>query len=357
MLVAQLEHLLLADKLTLQKLVFLLLPSRVVMNTLQSLCIRLSRSVGGQLLEELHVCMAEQGDTKSREIHLLLLQKAYEPFLSMLSQWIYRGELKDPYKEFMVREDSSVTKEALQEDFNAHYWDSRYQLIDQHIPKLLRVTAIKALSAGKYLNVIRGASADVSADGEHKWEEKLLPFRTLSLSLEVTDSPMNQAIQEAYVFSSHGLLQLLEGKQYGLSSHLTSLRRFFLLEHGDFFNQFMDTAEEELRREVKDIALNRIQGLLQLAVQTSTLVQDPHREDLNCMLASHNLMQHLHLIQTAGSDAGSEPGGVPVGQGLKGVEALTLDYRVGWPVSIVLSRWAIHIYCNLLFTLYQSGGR
>ena len=82
-----------------------------------------------------------------------------------------------------------------------------------------------------------------------------------------------------YTFSSRALLRLLE-EQFGLSSHLKSLRRFFLLEHGDFFTQFMDTAEGELRREAKDISVLRVKALLQLAVQTSTLSNDPHRLNL-----------------------------------------------------------------------------
>ena len=61
----------------------------------------------------------------------------------------------------------------------------------------------------------------------------------------------------------------------------------------------MDSAEDELRKDVKDVSLQRIQALLQLAVQTSTLCTDPHREDLTCSLAAHNLIQHLHLIQVS----------------------------------------------------------
>jgi MoxR-like ATPase len=126
--------------------------------------------------------------------------------------------------------------------------------------------------------------------------ELILPtVRKLQLSLEVADSPLSQAIQEAYVLSSRALLKILDAR--GLRSHMISLRRFFLLEHGDFFTQFMDAAEDELRREVKDVHLARVQGLLQMAVQTSTLVNDPHKEDLSCTLASHNLIQHLQLIQ------------------------------------------------------------
>lgn len=59
----------------------------------------------------------------------------------------------------------------------------------------------------------------------------------------------------------------------------------------------MDTAEDELRKEVREVSLPRIQALLQLAVQTSTLTTDAHKEDLSCSLASHNLIQHLNLIQ------------------------------------------------------------
>lgn len=51
-----------------------------------------------------------------------------------------------------------------------------------------------------------------------------------------------QAVDRCYRFASTTLLQLLEHR-FHLSTHLTSLRRFFLLEHGDFFIQFMDTAE------------------------------------------------------------------------------------------------------------------
>lgn len=167
------------------------------------------------------------------------------------------------------------------------------------------------------------------------------------------------AIEEAYQFSSTIFLQLLEQK-YSLKTHLKSLKRFFLLENGDFFIQFMDITEDELRKDVKEISLQRIQNLLLLSLHTSTLSNDPNKEELSCIFASHNLIQHLHLIQTAGENisaiggTGSGVGGTsnhPMesfsilgGQGLKGIEALTLEYKVGWPLSIILSKRAITKY-------------
>ena len=119
--------------------------------------------------------------------------------------------------------------------------------------------------------------------------------RLLNLHLELKESSLAHSIDDAYIISSRAILRLLDSR--GLRSHLRSMRRFFLLEHGDFFTQFMDSAEEELRRDVRDVVLTRVQGLLQIALQTSTLLHDPHKEELSCTLASHNLIQHLHLIQ------------------------------------------------------------
>ena len=140
------------------------------------------------------------------------------------------------------------------------------------------------------------ASTDLTIDRPTD-EYSMLPEvrRLLNLHLELKESSLSHSIDDAYVISSRAILKLLDSR--GLRSHLKSIRRFFLLEHGDFFTQFMDSAEEELRRDVRDVVLTRVQGLLQIALQTSTLLHDPHKEELSCTLASHNLIQHLHLIQ------------------------------------------------------------
>lgn len=291
-----------------------------------------------------------------------------------------RGELHDPYHEFMIAEDITISKESLQEDFNAQYWDTRYTLAAKHIPKILSMMSSSSLSStattststtqsfaqkilitGKYLNVVRdclhtmGAIASAGRkedDGvhhagmeggksrHHRYElpesvpltlDFLLPQGMIgsksttnpssfftnptAIASAATTSAVPPAtstvitashsreyttlfthINRAYSTASALLLQLLQ-QEYSLSSHFVSLHHFFLLEHGDFFIQFMDIAEEELSKDVQDISLLHLQQLLMLSVQTSTLSNDEHKEDLFCSLASHNLIQHLHLIQ------------------------------------------------------------
>lgn len=350
-LIAQLEHLLSENNLTLQKMVFLLQPSKITLKLLEKLIRRCTDSTGGRMLDILQEFYMEQGDIKCKELCLQLLINSSKPFLNQLSHWLFKGELVDPYKEFMIFEDVSISKEALTEDFNAQYWDSKYTLVEKQVPSMLRSCAEKALIAGKYLNVLRESNPNLDNYSGNK--ESLVDFlkeKELKFNPEGENSLPN-VIEEAYLFSSRALLRLLE-QRHGLSIHLLSLRRYFFLEHGDFFTQFMDTAEMELKLEVKDISINRIQNLLNVAISTSSLKDDPHRDDLTCNLATHNLIQHLHLIQSAGDLHSNDM--FKSTQGLKGVEALTLDYNVTWPVSILLSRRSITKYQLLSRLLYFS---
>lgn len=359
---AQLESLLLAGRLGLQKLIFLLQPAGITLRTLYGVCGRLSDLSGGQLLDGLHAGLLQQGDSGARQLYSRLLDDSSRPFFDMLDTWLFSGELSDPYKEFMIAENSNMSREALVQDFNAQYWEEHWALREKHVPSALRPHVGRALTAGKYLNVVRGCLAAGGEDGgvRESPEALFLPVVDDALRTECRrmrldadgSSGVPRLIDAAYALSSRALLRLLE-ERHGLASHLATLRRFFLLEHGDFFIQFMDIAETELRRDVKEISLPRIQGLLQLAVQTSTLSLDPHRDDVVCALEPHTLIQHLHLIQSAGEGTGGKGLSGRV-QGLKGVEALTLDYRVSWPVSIILSRRALTKYQLLSRLLFFS---
>ena len=50
-----------------------------------------------------------------------LIYKASKPYLTMLEDWIYKGQINDPYNEFMINEDKEIIKEKLKEDFNEKY--------------------------------------------------------------------------------------------------------------------------------------------------------------------------------------------------------------------------------------------
>lgn len=59
-----------------------------------------------------------------------------------------------------------------------------------------------------------------------------------------------------------------------------SIKRYFLMDQGDFFVHFMDLTEEELKKPVDDIAPPRLEALLELALRMSTANTDPFKDDL-----------------------------------------------------------------------------
>jgi gamma-tubulin complex component 3 len=89
-----------------------------------------------------------------------LLSHVTRPFYDMLRQWIYDGELSDPYKEFLVIEpefrptvDPRRTASSV--------WEDKYKLDDEMIPSIItQEFANKVFLIGKSLNFIRYGCGD-----------------------------------------------------------------------------------------------------------------------------------------------------------------------------------------------------
>lgn len=300
-LISHLDELFRNGQLTLQKLIFMLQPTATIMRNLADLCTKLERTRGGEMLDVLYGSIFEQGDAKTRELYTSVFYKAIHPFIKMLENWLFRGKLEDVFDEFLVRENGLASREALAKDFHSQYWDERFTLNDKHIPRFLVPFAIKILVAGKYLNVVRDTK-NVSIFGIIKDSERdnameiapdessalqgddveydpspapLLSRATPLLTEESVDKDdgssglslafdmdaqdkLALSADRCYRLSSRALLKLLE-QEHGLTAHLRSLRCYFLLEHGDFFTQFMDLAQVDLAKEVKEIRLVRVQ--------------------------------------------------------------------------------------------------
>jgi hypothetical protein len=90
LLVAQLEDLLLQQKLSLYKLSFILQPAIVVMRSLSDLCHKLDNIGGGEMLNLIYKILQDQGDVNVRKTYTKIFQKALVPFLGMLENWLFR---------------------------------------------------------------------------------------------------------------------------------------------------------------------------------------------------------------------------------------------------------------------------
>ncbi|EGZ27251.1 hypothetical protein PHYSODRAFT_470864 [Phytophthora sojae] len=265
-----------------------------------------------------------------------LMERASVPYLKMVERWIYHGDLVDPYDEFMIRRDEQVSKEDVQDNPYSTYWQSRYTVRESQVPLFLTRVAQKILTAGKYLNVFRTCNRQVDC-----------PFAG-EIVYSSSESVYEELIDKAHAFASRTLLDLFV-RENDLQNRLISLKHYFLMDQGDFFVDFMDVAEEELKLRADKLSLPRLESLLHLSLQTSTCSSDPYKDDLQCFLSPHNLISHMEAIhqraQKRVRDSLTTFESSSIGHpGYKVIDAFTLDYNVKWPLSLVISCGALTKY-------------
>ena len=245
--VAQLEHQLQLGLLSLQKLWYYVQPCMSSLSVLEQIATTLSRGScrGGKTLSTLHsITTGFIGEPRTQELCLHLTQAACQPYFASLAQWIHCGVVHDPYSEFMVREHDSIRKDRLYAEYNDAYWERRYTVVQENTPSFLEQVADKILSSGKYLNVVRECGREVAVPSSEP------------MQYSVHQRQYIEQIEGAHSLASRRLLDLILVER-DLPGHLCSIKHYFLLDQGDLFVHFMDSASDELARPMVDILPTR----------------------------------------------------------------------------------------------------
>lgn len=306
---------------------------------------------------------ALSGDPTAREILTHLARKASVPYVAMLNRWIHEGAIDDPHNEFMVREQSSIRKERLEEDYTSEYWQKRYTLRRDEIPTRLADLSDKILIAGKYLNVVRECQSEI---GSIQDDEAGSDRRTLTRPAHFDDPRFAEAIDEAYRYANSALLSLMLTR-HEISARLLSMRNFFFLAHSDFFTGFQDSAVRELSRDSRHVNRDRLQSLLELSVNMSGSVTrgDRFKDDIRVDLVHQPLFDVLTEINSV-SGLGAEEA-LQTGtwkktfpsnaqddvKPISGYQGLQFDHVVPFPVSLIISRKTTFLYQLLFRHLYS----
>ncbi|XP_053440435.1 gamma-tubulin complex component 2 isoform X2 [Nycticebus coucang] len=204
-----------------------------------------------------------------------------------------------------------------------------------YIQPAMRTVDILA-SLGKYLNVVRECGHHVTCPVAKE------------IIYTLKERAYVEQIEKAFDHASKVLLDFLMEEEE-LLAHLRSIKRYFLMDQGDFFVHFMDLTEEELRKPVEDIAPPRLEALLELALRMSTANTDPFKDDLKIDLMPHDLItQLLRVLAIETKQEKAMTHADPTELSLSGLEAFSFDYVVKWPLSLIISRKALTRY-QMLF--------
>ena len=243
-----------------------------------------------------------------------MLAQMTRPFYDMLRQWIYDGELSDPYHEFFVIEQDRVSNETRDTDPRrvpaTSVWEDKYKLDHHTVPSIITEDfAKKVFLIGKSLNFIRYGC------GDSAWVEAY--SKDASKELRYGDiATLETSIDKAYKTTMARLIHLMDNK-FKFFDHLNALKKYLLLGQGDFIALLMESLASNLDRPAGSQYRHTLTAQLEHAIRGS-----------NAQYESPDVLRRLdaRLLELS--------------NGENGWDVFTLEYKVDAPVDVVITSWA-----------------
>lgn len=256
-----------------------------------------------------------------------MLVHVTKPFYDMLRQWIYDGELSDPYHEFFVIEQdpqNAGDKEADPRRAPAtSVWEDKYKLDDNMMPTIMtEELAKKVFLIGKSLNFIRYGC------GDSAWVEAYCKDASKELRYGDT-ATLETSIDKAYKATMARLTHLMDSK-FHLFEHLRALKKYLLLGQGDFIALLMESLASNLDRPAGSQYRHTLTAQLEHAIRGS-----------NAQYDSQEVLRRLdaRLLELSHGDIGWD--------------VFTLEYKVDAPVDVVITPWASKKYLTVFNFLWR----
>lgn len=332
--ISQLEYQSRENQLTLQKLWYYIQGSIDLMNVLRDLTrdIQAKDKKGGALLNQIyHRLLRYSGDKLTTELYHFILGIGSEPYFEVLKMWIYDGKLQDPNGEFFVQEDEYIVRDSAGKFSEEYFWKKKYLFISENVYTPLEAYGEKIFMTGKYINAVRECGISQTKMNDE-------------ISYSLNEREIGERINAAYAFSSSKLLEALLTDNK-LMSILRSVKKFFFMEHGDLYSHFLDLAEDELKKPLAQVSVETLQEQMDVSIRVTCAKDDEYFENLLVHLVGNNLIDDLIMkhknrkIESAKSN-------------ISGLECLSLDWKVQWPVVLVLNKNVMNSYQYLFRHLF-----
>lgn len=277
---------------------------------------------GGQLISLIHGFSTSHGDPFVCAFAEKLLTHITRPFYDMLRQWIYDGELSDPYKEFFVVE-PEFRPSTDPRRIATSVWEDKYKLDDNMVPSIITQDfAKKVFLIGKSLNFIRYGC------GDSGWVEAYSKETSKELRYGDTAS-LETSIDEAYKTTMARLICLMDEK-FKLFDHLHALKKYLLLGQGDFIALLMESLASNLDRPANSQYRHNLTAQLEHAIRAS-----------NAQYDSPDVLRRLDARM------------LELSHGEIGWDCFTLEYKIDAPVDVVITPWGSTQYLKVFNFLWR----
>ena len=281
---------------------------------------------GGQLISLIHGFSSSHGDPMVGAFAERLLIHVTRPFYDMLRQWIYDGELSDPYHEFFVSEQDPNAindHDGKSPGGASSVWEDKYILNEDMVPSIITQDfAQKVFLIGKSLNFIRYGC------GDSQWVEEYSKAASKELRYGDTET-LETWIDEAYKTTMARLIHLMAEK-FHLFEHLKALKNYILLGQGDFIALLMESLSSNLDRPAGAQYRHTLTAQLEHAIRGS-----------NAQYDSPEVLRRLdaRMLQLSHGDIGWD--------------CFTLEYKIDAPVDVVVTEWGNRQYLKVFNFLWR----
>lgn len=282
---------------------------------------------GGGLISLIHSFSLNHGDPYVMAFAERLLSDVTRPFYDMLRQWVYDGELSDPYGEFFVSEQS-------EDDINeangnegkggaTSVWEDKYKLNDKMVPTIVTEDfAKKVFLIGKTLNFIRYGCGDAA------WVDTY--SKEASKELQYGDTAnLERSIGDAYKTTMARLIHLMANK-FKLFDHLQALKQYMLLGAGDFIAVLMESLSSNLDRPANTQYRHTLTAQLEHAVRNS-----------NAQFDTSDVLRRLDSRM------------LELSHGEIGWDVFTLEYKIDAPVDVIVTPFGSKQYLKVFNFLWR----
>ena len=282
---------------------------------------------GGELIALIHSFSLNHGDPYVMAFAERLLSDVTRPFYDMLRQWVYDGELSDPYGEFFVSEQSE--DEIIEANGNegkggaTSVWEDKYKLNDKMVPTIVTEDfAKKVFLIGKTLNFIRYGCGDAA------WVDTY--SKEASKELQYGDTAnLERSIGDAYKTTMARLIDLMANK-FKLFDHLQALKQYMLLGAGDFIAVLMESLSSNLDRPANTQYRHTLTAQLEHAVRNS-----------NAQFDTSDVLRRLDSRM------------LELSHGEIGWDVFTLEYKIDAPVDVIVTPFGSKQYLKVFNFLWR----
>ena len=401
---------------SLQQLLWLCQPSLKLLECLHKLCQKCFMIKGGALLNIIYSCVLHENDSQIKSIYKYLLNKSFIPFFEMIKLWVCHGFLENEhdYQEFMIFSPKSYIKEKLNDYYHDLFWETKFILNDVNIPTFLDRIKTKILFIGKSFNIIKECGKNIKCPYENEFEsfrdivqDITYDIKTIIknnfdiykqdgiIDLSINNSNNNNIrinilllnnrnnqmifeteriiefenlIEKIYQWINNTLKKILFNEK-DLILMIHSFKKYYLMEAGDYFNDFIemnldlltsglskinDENKDKKKENIIKLPMNRNEdenkSIFKFEITNMTL-EDLKKYYTNyhkiLKTSENDITKIISQLQKIDKIINKKKREEPK-ENVKVVECIEIDSEIQWPLNLIFSKKNIMKY-KLLF--------